>query len=123
MRVKLFEIRDRGTFIPALAVHLFVDGAPIKSNLHYEAELFLLRRVGYSLERILFPNNDEPYIILSKLDGVEANYDPFCWNSHTMQDAHLHIIKNWKILRSGDVIDAEFLRNETNTPKVSERFS
>jgi hypothetical protein len=119
VQVKLFEIRDRHTFIPVMATRLFIEGDPIQ----HDADIFLLRRAGYSREQILFPNV-EPYIILCKLDGVEAHYDPWSWQpARTLTAAHNYIIANWQNLKSGDVIDVEFILGEVDKPKRSERFS
>ena len=118
MEVKLFEIRDRGTFIPVMAVRLIVNEMGDAG----EVEFFLLRRAGYSKDQILI-SQAEPYIILCKLDGIEAQYDPFAWpNRRTMGTVHRHIIDLWQELKSGDVIDVEFLLGETQTPKKSERL-
>lgn len=118
MQVKLFEIRDRGTFIPAMAVHLIIN----ETGEVGDAEYFLLRRSGYNQTQIL-NSHAEPYIVLSKLDGVVAHYDPFNWDSTTMRDAHRYMVDNWRELKSGDVIDVEFIRGDTQTPKVSERLN
>lgn len=117
MEVKLFEIRDSATFIPAMAIRLIVNEvAPLG-----ERELWLLRRAGYSQHQVL-NSAAEPYVILCKLDGVEAHYDPFEWsNRRTMGNAHSHIIDHWSNLRSGDLIDVEFILGETSTPKKSEQ--
>lgn len=118
MEVKLFEIRDRGTFIPVMATRLIITGDVVQ----HDAEIYLLRRAGYAKEQILF-RYAEPYVILTKLDGVEAQYDPFSWpNRRTMGTAHRHIIDLWSELRSGDVIDIEFILGETQTAKKSERL-
>ncbi len=117
MEVKLFEIRDRGTFIPVMATRLIVNELGEMG----EAELWLLRRAGYNESQVLI-SVAEPYIILCKLDGVEAQYDSFSWpNQRTMGNTHRHIIELWSELKSGDVIDVEFILGETQTPKESER--
>jgi hypothetical protein len=114
MEVKLFEIRDRGTFIPAIAVRLCTDN---------ETERWLLGRSGYRGVNIdPAEKNVEPYVILSKLDGVEAQYDPFRWPNRTMARAHLHINSKWFELVSGDIIDVEFIHGESQVMKTSERF-
>ena len=111
LKVKLFEIRDRLTFIPAIAVKLTYSDA---------AERFLLRRVGYE-EAAIADSATPPYILLSKLDGGRAEYDPFAWGSRTMNEAHRYIQLNWQILESGAVIDVEYILGESRFPKLSER--
>lgn len=113
---KLFEIRDAATFIPVIATRLIVN----ETGSLGEQELWLLRRAGYDETQVTV-SAAEPYIILCKLDGVDARYDPFDWNSRTMKTAHLDIRDNWDELTSGDVIDVEFIKGESLTPKKSER--
>lgn len=118
MITKAFEIRDKGTFIPVLATKMVpADGVD------YEIERYLLRRAGHGF--------DFPSIVLCRMEasGVDRNatYDPYSWyswggGSRTMTVAHSHIEKNFDALKSGDVIDVEFILNETKVPKTSERF-
>lgn len=115
MTIKLVEIRDRGTFIPAMAVAL---------RARDEAEMFLLNRAGYGEDQIPAIDGNPPYVILVKLDGVEAQYDPFAWeNQRTMGCAHRWISEHWRDVQPGSVIDVEFLLGETDAPKKSERLS
>jgi len=103
METKQFEIRDRGTFIPALAVRVSgTDG-------------YLMRRAGF----------DNHCVYLIHLEAETCAYDPFNWGSpsRTMQVAHLHIEQHWDELVDEDVIDVEYLLNETETKKVSERVT
>lgn len=128
MQIKLFEIRDKATFIPAMAIKLGIEPYQDKgeeSSQRQEQELWLLRRAGYSLEVLTGnPQYLTPYIILCKLDGVEAQYDSFSWsNPRTMGTAHRTIIEAWDELKSGDVIDVQFIIGETHTPKISERLT
>lgn len=114
MIIKLVEIRDRATFIPAIAIRL---------TFRNERERYLLRRAGYASEQIVPDSAMEPYILLSKLDGVRAEYDPYNWGNRTMATAHAHLIQAWDSIASGDVIDVQFILGETQTPKVSEQES
>lgn len=104
MNVKLFEIRDSATFIPAIAVEL----VPADSQ-----DIYLYRRAGYSLY--------ERYILLARLDGGPMNYDQYDWTNRTMKSAHIHMILHWDELKSGEVIDVQFILGETDKPKISER--
>lgn len=119
MEVKLFEIRDAATFMPVMATRLIVN----ETGHMGEVELWLLRRAGYNETQVLV-SAAEPYIILCKLDGVEAEYDPFAWsNRRTLGSAHRHIIDLWDELKSGDLIDIEYILGETQKPKESERIT
>jgi len=131
MEVKLFEIRDAGTFMPVMAVKLaprYELDMPNRENVThvYERELYLLRRAGYSAEQIDLNHQScasQPYIILCKLDGVEAQYDPYGWQTRarTIPVAHAHMIEHWDSLASGDVIDVQYIVGETPAPKKSEQ--
>lgn len=132
MEVKLFEVRDRATFIPVMAVRLFVDPITIlgtykrrvMDGVRHESELYLLRRAGYGIEHITGDQNLEPYVILANLQGGgRAEYDVYGWSNRTMQVAHNTIVQHWDKMCSGMVVDVEFLLNETNEPKVSERLT
>ena len=117
MITKLFEVRDRATLILVMAVKL-EGGTDIEAR--------LLARAGYNRDDLACAgyNRDEgiePYIILTKLDGVEAHYDPFDWGGgRTMRTIHQYMIEHWDELVSGQVLDAEFIAGETSAPKASE---
>lgn len=119
---KLFEIRDRATFMPVMAVRLLVVAdCATEPDL---AENWLLRRAGYAPDQIT-RTNEEPYVILILLDGGGAEYDPFSWRrgARTVPVAHQYIIENWDQLESGQVIDVQFISGETPTAKISERLT
>ena len=118
MDTKLFEVRDRATFLPVIATLMVAEPSntamfadTIESR---NAEAFLLRRSGYG---------EDPLVLLTRLegDGRPANYDPFSWGDRTMHVAHLYISANWDRLRSGDVVDVEYILAETPVPKTTER--
>jgi hypothetical protein len=111
MQVKLFEVRDRATFIPVLAVRLLPST---------DQESWLLAESGYGLCRECQGN----YILLMRLHGGSDQYEssPHYWGgSRTMKTAHEHIIDNWWNLQSGAVIDVEYVLGEAPVPKVSQR--
>jgi len=115
VNAKLFEIRDTGTFIPILAVKL----AP-----HDEAERYLLARSGYGLK----PEDQSKYVMIIRIVGGEgqATCDPFDWprlmgNTRTMHYAHLHINEHFDALETGAVIDVEYILDERESPKKTER--
>ena len=106
MQVKALEIRDEGTFIPALAVDMNPAG---------EHQRYLLRRCGYSCD-------GRANVILTRLDGNgRATNDPYEWSGRTWPIAHNYIIEHWEELHDGDVVDVSFILGETEKPKVSER--
>ena len=101
IETKLFEIRDRNTFIPAIGIEM-------------DCSHWLMRRAGYGERCILFTRIG---------GGGNAEYDPYNWvGSRTMKVAHHHIDQNWDTLKSGDLIDVEFILKETLEPAESEEF-
>jgi hypothetical protein len=108
MDAKTFEIRDEGTFIPALAVKL---------NPACEQDRYLLGRAGYGIH----PDVQAGYVIVVKLEGCNAQYNSSYWgNGRTMEVAHSFIMEHFDELSSGAVIDVEYILGERTEPKVSE---
>ena len=106
LKTKMFEVRDRGTYIPVVAVKLVTDDI---------SEEYMLRRAGYS--------NYYPAIIVARIDDVEAHNDAYNWaDTRTLREAHGYIAKNFDRLKSGDVVDIEFILGETTVCKKSERY-
>lgn len=104
MKVKLFEVRDRMTFLPVMAVKTLWDN---------EQQRYLLRRVGFQ---------EVPAVILTRLNGeTSSSSDAYFWTDRTMQTAHLYILEHFDKLNDGDVVDVEFILGETDKPKTSER--
>ena len=114
MIVKAVEVRDRGTFIPCLAVKMVPVEYPDAAS---EPERYLLRRAGYG-----FVN---PCVVLCRMDAIgvdrNATYDPFAWGERTLPVAHQYIADNFDRLESGAVVDVEWILKETTEPKKSER--
>ena len=115
MDVKLFEVRDSGTFIPVMAIRLTYRDS---------VERFLLHRAGYANEQTAPHSEHQPYIVLWPLIGGHCTYDCFDWpgRARTYPQAHRWLISNWNKVSSGDVIDVEFILGETAAPKPSERM-
>lgn len=106
MNSKLFELRDRATFVPVMVT---------KVEYRNEAERYLLRRSGFELPSDM--------VIMAGLDGGldKATCDPYDWaGNRTRMVAHDYIAKNFDKLESGSVIDVEYILGETEQPKVSE---
>lgn len=107
MTCKTIEIRDRGTFIPALAVRL--DPA-------CERDRWLMARAGFGRE----PESQGSYVLLFRLE--DAPHDPFKHGpARTLRVAHHHVVENFDAIESGVVIDVEYLLGERLTPKESEQ--
>ena len=119
MIVKAIEIRDRGTFIPAIAIKMVPYPAGKNETWDNEAERYLLRRAGYGFV--------EPCVVLCKMEcsGVNRNatYDQHAWGGRTYPVAHNYIIEHFDELESGAVVDVEFILGESTEPKKSERIS
>jgi hypothetical protein len=111
MNTKTFEVRDRGTFIPILAIRLE------PSN---EADRYLLARAGYGTT----PEEQRAFILLARITGGEGSVqcDPYEWpgGARTIPEAHRWLINHFDEVESGAVIDVEFILGETTAPKVSE---
>ena len=106
MQVKLFEVRDRATYIPVIAIKM--KSSTATENYH-------LRRSGFS--------NENPLITILRLNDMKANYGAYQWESYmkrTMGQAHTYIEKNFDNMKTGDVVDVEFISGETDKPKESE---
>lgn len=122
MKVKAFEIRDKGTFIPAIAIEMRPPppaGLPPVHCEIAEKERYLLRRAGFDFEC--------PSVVLLKMECKggprEASYDKYSWGpARTMTVAHDYIEAHWNELKSGDVICVEHILGERPAPKVSERL-
>lgn len=111
MNAKTFEIRDRGTFIPVLAVKL---------EPACEKDRYLLGRAGFGTDRA----TQATYVQLVQISGGQGKTtcDPYDWgtNPRTFHVAHQHIIANFDALESGAVVDVEFILGLTKEPKTSE---
>ena len=113
MITKLFEIRDAATFIPVMAIQLGTNNS--------EEERYLITRAGYGMN----VDDQEKYILLIRLDlsslmNINFNYRE--WGNRTFKIAHKYIDENFNNLKSGDVIDVEFILGHSGKPKISERF-
>lgn len=104
MTTKLFELRDKNTFIPILCIDC-------TSKDQYE--IWLLRRAGFGETRC---------IQLVSFSRKESHYDPYEWGDRTYAVAHDYITKNWDTLDYGQVICVEYILGERDSPKKSERF-
>jgi hypothetical protein len=100
MEMKWFEIRDKGTFVPALAIS--IEGS----------DGYLARRAGFSHRciQLVLPVSDK------------THYDPYDWSDRTFSVAHNYIIEKWDELEHRDVIDVEYILGESLEKKLSEEI-
>lgn len=106
MKIKMFEIRDRMTFIPVVCVSLEQNGEAINNS-------WLLSKAGF---------RDSRMVLMYSFTKGEGSHDPFSWGDRTYKHAHIYIEKNWDELESSDVIDVEFILGESKVKKKSERL-
>ena len=112
MTTKIFELRDRGTFIPVMAVRLDMGHTGSPPEVRY-----LISRAGYGSHY----NRQCQYVFLMKMDEPNrCEYNPAKWNDRTFQTAHMYIKDEWSSLHTGQVIDVEFILGETKKPKKTE---
>lgn len=125
LEIKLFEIRDSWTFIPAMGVKMNPRLPADCRTSEQERERYLLRRAGFAYLRppLAYPPG-EHYVKLSNLTKGYSTYNVGDWpeaDKHTWQTAHKYIIEHWGELKSGDVIDCQYIRGEHGQPVVSEQ--
>ncbi|KKM69504.1 hypothetical protein LCGC14_1450060, partial [marine sediment metagenome] len=82
---------------------------------------YLLERAGYGQSS----KDHRTYILMMGIDGGEdaVQWDPHNWpGNRTRTFCHAYIIEHWDELKSGDVIDYEFITGKKAEPKTSERL-
>lgn len=109
--LKLFEVRDRATCIPIIAVRLHFGS---------KKEQWLAARAGYT------PVSRQGYFVLVGLlaGDFPLRWDPNRWSDpgyrRTLKFAHEYIRDHWDTLTSGDVVDVEFILGEKDKPSETE---
>lgn len=109
--MKIFEIRDRMTFIPALA---------FKLDPKNEAEVFLAAKAGYSGHIDM----QKTYVFLMPISGGHGYFSSDVYEhrngGRTMAVAHKYIEENYETLEHGALVDVQFILGETSQPCESE---
>ena len=108
MITKTIEIRDRMTFIPAIAVKL---------EPACERDRYLLARAGYGVHH----SDQARHVLLTALGGGRCTYDPHDWGDRTMSAAHMWVHDHFDEIESGAVVDVEYILGERGEPAVSEQ--
>ena len=112
MEIKLFEVRDRMTFIPVVCIK--IDPAN-------DEERYLWAAAGYGVTA----EDQKKYGLLMaralELKFVDHPHAHPGWPTvRTLPVAHSYIQQNWAELQSGEVIDVEFIKGETSEKKISQ---
>jgi hypothetical protein len=113
--MKMFEVRDRGTYIPVLAMKM--QNEPVEQDLKVDAAYrYHLGQTGYG------PDSEFPVVVVMRLDDCQAHYDQFKWSnsSRTMQIAHEYIADHFDELKDCAVVDVEFISGESLASKESQ---
>jgi len=110
IETKVLEIRDKGTFIAALAIRMLGIN---------QAQDYYFRRCGY-------PEDGTSIMLMCLYDGKATN-DPYGWGAlgkglRTLPAAHNYIIDHFNELADGDVVDVQVILGERETPKTSQRL-
>ena len=109
MIAKTFEVRDRATFIPILAVRM----EPGNND-----DRYLLGRSGFGQSTL----EQGSYVMIWRMSGGIASTESEDFNNgaRTMMAAHRYIKENFDTLSSGSVVDVEFICHEKDSAKLSE---
>jgi hypothetical protein len=88
----------------------------IRLGCRNEAERYLLSRCGYGKEL----EDQQDFFLYAALEDFQMQYDPYNQSNRTRHESHKYIRAHWDELKSGDVIDVEFILGESTEKKVSE---
>lgn len=112
----MLEVRDKGTFIPVMAVRLLHELDDPDEN---DQAAWMLRKCG-------FGDIPSDFVVVFRMDihPIKGMWSPYEWTgaSRTMPTAHDYIMGNFHKLKDGDVVDVEWILGETDHPKQSDRF-
>ena len=104
MEQKLFEVRDRATAIPCLAILLRPETT---------AERYWLERGGF------YPIQGGRVLLVPLFGEPDFTSAPADWDSRTMRVAHEFIATHYADLEPGTVVDVAYLEGETPDPAES----
>jgi hypothetical protein len=105
---KVFEVRDRATCIPVLA---------IKMVAHNPIEHTFLWSKGYPLGLDCIPS-----VIMMRLDDQRGSSDPYWWKDRTHQVAHNYIYDNFDNIPNGGVVDVRVILGEEKEPAAPDIY-
>lgn len=124
MKVKFFEVRDRGTALIVMAISGFYTGS------HDARRLWLLERAGYYCQDDVAPQDVVTLVNVTggrvvaddtgRAQAHAVSDDPYRWGGRTLPTAHRYILEHWDTLTEDDVIDVEHILGETERKKTTE---
>ena len=118
IEVKALELRDRGTFIPMLAVKVQVD-SDFQSQ-----EDWLLRKSGWGRGQsgyYLFNSADDGSHFAVSCGDPEFLHSQSFPSDRTYTVAFTYVSSHWDEFQSGDVVDVQCILRETEFPVESDR--
>lgn len=107
--VKIFEVRDKGTCLPVVAIRLTADDPQ---------EAKLAQRCGYGDAEV-----QPEYVLVAPLaGGAPLHYDVYARlePTRTLRTAHDYIIRHFAELRPGAVVDVQWILGEIPAPRESD---
>lgn len=110
----VLEIRDRATLIPVIAINLFhhKDELELQNYGETYAEEAMALHAGFSPTSLCST-------IIVRLDPVAALADVYNEPNLRLRKGYRYIQEHFTELTSGDVVDIEYISNETSSPKPS----
>jgi len=108
--VKFLEVRADGYFLSMLAVGAY----PTIDKLN-DREIWILNRAGRSAKHT--------QILLMDLVSGASSWEPGNWTDRETTITHVHLLSNWKSIKSGDVIDIQYILGERKTIRLSEQVA
>lgn len=117
IETKLLEIRDHGTFVPALAIRVEHESAI--DLLNRDATVGAIRANQLIARGGFFKASG---IYLMRLSDARAQCDPYEWggNDRTHKAVHLYLEQNWPFVHDGDLLDARVILGEQAMPAETE---
>lgn len=105
IETKLLEIRDHGTFIPAIAIRVENGGTESRQDQ-------LIGRAGFRVS---------PGVYLMRMVDARAQCDPYEWgNDRTHKAVHDWLYNFWHDVQDGGLVDVRVILGETTEAVGSE---
>jgi hypothetical protein len=118
IEVKMLELRDKGTFIPVIALRVREEGSGTQEG-------WLIRKSGWARFQsgyYLFNSGDSGKHFAISLGDPEFLHTQTFPVDRTYTVAFTYIASHWNEFSSGDVVDVQYILGETDSPKISERY-